>query len=95
MGSSPPAPDGGAAAAGRLELISKADPPADTDGDSGYSVAASADGRYVAFVSYAPNLVAGQFDDLFLARYTTFNAFLRDRVAGTTVLITHCPAVPA
>ncbi len=81
----------GPAVAGRLELISKADPPADTNGDSGYSVAASADGRYVAFLSYAPNLVAGQFDDLFLARYTTFNIFLRDRVAGTTVLITHVP----
>jgi Tol biopolymer transport system component len=38
--------------------------------------AVSARGRYVAFVSSSPNLVAGDSTD--------FNAFVRDRVAGTT-----------
>jgi Tol biopolymer transport system component len=79
------------AAAGQVELVSRANPPADTNGDFLFSAVASADGRYVAFVSAAPNLVSGQRDDLRLAGYSTANLFLRDRVAGTTVLITHVP----
>jgi Tol biopolymer transport system component len=43
----------------------------------------SADGRYTAFSSYAPNLVAGQ------QTAGTENVFLRDRVSGTTVLVSH------
>jgi Tol biopolymer transport system component len=79
------------AASGQVELVSKANPPADTNGNFAFNAATSADGRYVAFVSAAPNLVPGQRDDLRLAGYTTVNFFLRDRVAGTTVLINHVP----
>lgn len=45
----------------------------------------SADGRYVAFVSTAPDLVPGQGETL----SGTQNAFLFDRVSSKTVLIDH------
>jgi Tol biopolymer transport system component len=77
-----------AAAAGTIELISKADPSPDTFGASFFS-AASADGRYVVFESDAPNLVPGQVDTNFF-----YDVFLRDRVAGTTTLISHSSANP-
>src|SRR5262245_5017169 len=46
----------------------------------------SADGRYTAFTSFAPNLVPGQIDS------AGFNdVFVYDRVANTTELISHAP----
>ena len=77
-----------AAAGGTIELISKADPSADTFGASFFS-SASADGRYVVFESDAPNLVPGQVDTNFF-----HDVFLRDRVAGTTTLISHSSSNP-
>jgi RHS repeat-associated protein len=51
--------------------------------------AVSSDGRYVAFASLASNLVAGDAAG-------TADVFLRDRVAGTTTLVSRTPAgVPA
>ncbi|HEY3570273.1 MAG TPA: hypothetical protein VGP73_20250 [Thermoanaerobaculia bacterium] len=55
-------------------------------GDSEFAggFSASADGRYVAFTSAAPNLVAGQAN---LASGN--NVFLYDRVADASVLVSH------
>jgi Tol biopolymer transport system component len=78
-----------AAGAASVDLISKADPVPDSFG-SGFSSGMSADGRYVVFQSDAPNLVPGQVDtNLF------YDVFLRDRVAGTTTLISHAAGKPA
>jgi Tol biopolymer transport system component len=44
----------------------------------------SADGRFIAFVSYLPDLVPGQVDTA-----QTLDVFLRDQVARTTVLVSH------
>lgn len=62
--------------------------PATPSGDSGPQ-GISADGRYVAFISYAPNILlpAPQVD----ANSVQLDVFLRDRVAGTTVLVSHVP----
>ena len=64
---------------GALELIS-----VDTTGSIGQgnstSVAISADGRFVAFTSDAPEIVAG-------VTPTVAQAYLRDRVLGTTTLL--------
>jgi Tol biopolymer transport system component len=49
----------------------------------------SADGRYVAFSSSATNLVAGQVD-----RNGSLDAFLYDRVTGSTVLVSHTADSP-
>jgi Tol biopolymer transport system component len=76
------------AVAGPVELISKADPAPDSYGAS-ISLAMSADGRYVLFQSDAPNLVPGQVDD-----NNSSDLFLRDRVAGTTTLISHAAGKP-
>ncbi|HEV7785355.1 MAG TPA: hypothetical protein VGQ28_08465, partial [Thermoanaerobaculia bacterium] len=78
----------GNATAGSIELVSKADPSPDTFGASFFS-SASADGRYVVFESDAPNLVPGQVDTNFF-----YDVFLRDRVAGTTTLISHSSGNP-
>jgi Tol biopolymer transport system component len=77
-----------AAAAGPVELISKADPVPDSYGTSSVS-AMSADGRYVLFQSDAPNLIPGQVDGNGFP-----DLFLRDRVAGTTTLISHAAGKP-
>jgi Tol biopolymer transport system component len=65
--------------AGTTERVSLAD-----DGAEGSSsttgVAISANGRWVALSSFAPNLVPGDTND-------AFDVFLRDRVTGTTVLV--------
>jgi Tol biopolymer transport system component len=79
-----------AAAGGTIELISKADPIPDTDGNVPFSPVVSADGRYVAFNSDAPNLVPGQINGSFAV-----NVFLRDRVAGTTTLVSHAAGQPS
>lgn len=71
------------AGAGTVELISKADPVPDATGNSGLP-ALSADGRWVAFTSDAPNLVPGQVDGNFFP-----DVFLLDRLTGTTTLVTH------
>ncbi|HTG35811.1 MAG TPA: hypothetical protein VLB76_23040 [Thermoanaerobaculia bacterium] len=76
------------AAAGPVELISKADPVPDSFG-TGFATSMSTDGRYVAFQSDAPNLVPGQVDDNF-----SYDVFLRDRVAGTITLISHAAGKP-
>jgi Tol biopolymer transport system component len=82
------------ARAGQVELASRVAPDqiADTATGNGKpggpAPSLSADGRYVAFVSGALNLVPGQIGD-------TANVFLRDRIAGTTVLVSRSTAGPA
>src|SRR4029078_12439059 len=49
----------------------------------------SADGRWIAFASTGPDLVDGQIDDLF-----GLDAFLFDRVAGRTSLVSHVNGTP-
>lgn len=58
--------------------------PATTGNGGGFGPAISADGRYVAFASGASNIIAGQIG--------AGGVFLFDRVAGTTVLVSHTPA---
>jgi Tol biopolymer transport system component len=48
--------------------------------DESYAPSISADGRFVAFVSYADNLVAGDFN-------VSADVFVRDRRTGTTVRV--------
>jgi Tol biopolymer transport system component len=79
----------GAAKAGQIELISKADPLPGSTG-TGFASALSADGRWVVFESDAPNLIPGQAD-----ANGFYDVFLRDRVAGTTTLISHQAGKPA
>ncbi|MFL6262604.1 MAG: hypothetical protein ACJ76Y_23135 [Thermoanaerobaculia bacterium] len=79
---------GGAAFGGSIELVSRTASPglSDTAADSGRQEAAPAvsrDGRYVAFLSAAGNLVSGQVDR------DTLNVFLYDRAARTTTLVSH------
>jgi Tol biopolymer transport system component len=82
------------AGAAGIELISRAPlrlTPHTTGGTSSFQdrPAVSADGRYVAFVSFAANLVPGQIDhDLYP------DVFLYDRVAGTTRLVSHADGSP-
>lgn len=64
---------------GTTELVSVSSAGEQANGDSGWG-ATSADGRYVAFLSRATNLVAGVVDG-------SNQVFLRDRVAGTTILV--------
>lgn len=80
---------GSPSSASQVELISKSDPGLFSDtGAAGTSElylarpSLSADGRYVAFVSRSPNLVAGQEDG-----NLDDDVFLHDRVSGTTVLV--------
>jgi Tol biopolymer transport system component len=53
----------------------------------------SSDGRYVAFVSEATDLVAGQLDTN--GSFGRFDVFLFDRVAGTVVLVSGAASAPA
>ncbi len=84
--------------ASQVELISKADPGllSDTGADGTGTLlsftrpSVSADGRYTAFVSSAPNLAAGQNDTNLDA-----DVFLHDRVAGTTVLVSRVDGTSA
>jgi hypothetical protein len=68
-----------------------------TAGDgSSYSPTISADGRYVAFLSNAQDLVAGFQDNNELPAFPlTPDLFLFDRVLGTTRLVSHSIAGPA
>lgn len=87
-----------ARAAERIELVSRAMPElvSDTGGfNSTLPIAAndvvrqvvSADGRYVAFISSASNLVPGQVEN-----NSATDIFLYDRANGTMQLASHAPA---
>jgi Tol biopolymer transport system component len=70
-----------------LQLVSQLHPsfaPAGGDGDSGLSIV-SADGRYVLFASAANNLTLTNNNNSVLPQ--RLNVFLRDRVSGTTTLV--------
>lgn len=60
---------------------------AKTGAGPSFAPAVSADGRYVAFISFAPDLVAGQVESMGQA-----DVFLWDRTTGTTVLVSHAAA---
>jgi Tol biopolymer transport system component len=82
---------GGTAFGVSIELVSRTASPglSDTAADSGRqdsAPAVSRDGRYVAFLSAANNLVSGQVDR------DTNDVFLYDRVARTTTLVSHTAA---
>ncbi len=83
-----------AAGAAEAELISRIPPqlaPETAGGAYPLSrTALSADGRYLAFASFAPNLVPGQVD-----ANSGLDVFVHDRVAGTTRLISHASGAPA
>src|SRR5262249_12912374 len=70
-------------AAGAIELISRADPIPDTYGN-GIVSSLSADGRWVAFQSSAPNLIPGQVEG-----NSFYDLFLRDRLTGAVTLVSH------
>jgi Tol biopolymer transport system component len=75
--------------AGTTILVShRAGEPQMTGGDVSWLPVISADGRYVAYISFAPNLVAGQFDT------GGTDVFLYDRVSGTTSLVSHVAGLP-
>lgn len=63
---------------GTTEIVSVSSAGGQGDDDSSFSVP-SADGRYIVFRSWASNLVAGQ--------HRTINLFVRDRLKGTTELV--------
>jgi len=87
------APAAGRAAGERIELISKSNAP--TGAPSGLSTLGqiSADGRYVVFISPAPDVIPGQVDrpdqpdDPF--NRGSWDVFLRDRATGKTTLVSH------
>jgi hypothetical protein len=58
--------------------------PVDTAGGNSLPASSSADGRYLAFLSTAANLVPGQVDS-----NGGNDVFLYDRVAGTMTLVSH------
>ncbi|HXU31207.1 MAG TPA: hypothetical protein VN851_11565, partial [Thermoanaerobaculia bacterium] len=62
---------------------------AKTGAGPSFAPVVSADGRYVAFISFAPDLVAGQIESMGQA-----DVFLWDRTTGTTVLVSHAAAGP-
>ena len=92
------APATDALAAGSIELVSRANPGWLSDTATGTvlndalpSPALSADGRFVAFLSPARNLVAGQREPVVK---TGADVFLHDRVSGATTLVSHATASP-
>lgn len=84
--------------AGTVTLMSPAGvplvPPVETGNGASLGqtapAAASSDGRWIAFVSAATNLIPGQIDT-----NSANDVFLRDRLNGTTVLVSRLPASPA
>jgi hypothetical protein len=62
---------------GRMELESLTTE-GEAAGGGAFGPSVSADGRYVAYASISPNIVAGDTND-------AFDIFVRDRVLGTTV----------
>lgn len=77
-----------AISAGAADLVSKAEPICSSAGGYSPGRSLSADGRFLAFFSTAANLVAGQKTRGFS------NVYLRDRIAGTTVLVSHKTGAP-
>jgi Tol biopolymer transport system component len=74
-------------ATGAITLVSRASGSAVTAGNApSFLPSISADGRYIAFQSYAANLVPGQTDT-----NNDADVFLYDRVSGTTTLVSHVP----
>jgi Tol biopolymer transport system component len=71
------------------QLVTRVPPGLVSDTAMSLRGAASADGRYVAFVSPGLNLVAGQVDDTGAA-----DIFLRDRTTGQTTLVSHVAGSP-
>jgi hypothetical protein len=63
-------------------VSSVAGTPSKTGNGGSFSPAISADGRFIAFVSFSSNLVAGQIDT-----NNDQDVFVFDRVAGTTQLV--------
>lgn len=78
-----------------LDLVTRRDPsfpPSDTAGaGGGFSV--SADGRYAAFASTALNLIPDQEDGN--KSFFEGDVFLRDMVAGTTILVSRSASSPS
>jgi Tol biopolymer transport system component len=77
--------------AGQITLPYRVPPPRSSDTAAGTSrpVSFSADGRYLVFLSDAPNLVPGQVD-----YNLSDDVFLYDRATGTTTLVSHAAASP-
>src|SRR6185295_19333353 len=80
------------AAAGPVTLLSRADPdrPSGTAGGTSRLAAVSADGRYVVFLTNADNFLPGVTDT-----NAVMDVFFHDRIAGTTVLVSHVAADPS
>lgn len=72
------------AAAGTLELVTRIPPRLASETAGGRPVSLSRDGRWLAFVSGAPNLLPQQ-----VHRAGSDNVFLYDRVSGTNTLVSH------
>jgi sugar lactone lactonase YvrE/Tol biopolymer transport system component len=72
-----------------ITLASVAPPSASAAAGSSADATVSGDGRYVAYESTAPNLVAGQSGGAI-----TRNVFLFDRQTGTATLVSHDDANP-
>lgn len=79
------------AAAGPVTLLSRADPERPSDTAGGWSEVAgiSSDGRYVLLRTNADNLLDGVSD-----ANVGLDLFLHDRIAGTTVLVSHAAGDP-
>lgn len=76
--------------AGRSAIVSRAAGSASTQSNGlATDLSFSPNGRYVAFSSFATNLVTGQVDVS-----DTYDIFLHDRVSGATVLASHVPGAP-
>jgi Tol biopolymer transport system component len=77
-----------AAPAGAVEVQLLSSVPANrasgTASGASHAIALSADGRWVAFTSNAPNLLPGVVDE-----NVDNDAFLHDRVTGETILVSH------
>ncbi len=77
---------------GESELLSRTTAGPGAGGNSAsYGEAVSADGRYVLLTSASTDLVPGVTDP----NGTGFDVFLRDRVSGTTKLLTSAAGTPA
>jgi Tol biopolymer transport system component len=77
------------AVAGPVTLLSQADPERPSDTAGGVAAAVSTDGRYVVLFTGADNFLAGVSD-----ANAGSDVFFQDRVAGTTVLVSHAAGDP-
>lgn len=76
---------------GKNELVTRSIGPApQAGGTASFFPAINANGRYVAFLSYAEDLVPGQYDPWVDAP----DVFLYDRVAKKTTLVSHAASSP-